>query len=539
MPPLRRVSTLAVLAGAEVAKGIALACSRIEEDLNSDDNAANSDNQIKMCEDLSQTLTELPTNLLEVLILATTNLLTKQVDRCRNSLGLPTALNLLPQPAVTLLDFGQLFTGARLSRSMNTLCRGFLKKSLARTVHLTKLVLSSKCTNDILETLGRNCAGLIELHISLSELVTDAGVSWLVPCVSQDYRAGNVSQESWTPHSGCPQLATLDLLKCWNVSPSGAQILLLGLKKLRKLLFSNMKSVMEGLLKNDNSHGPFLLEYFDSSEYDLITDLHPESANLPDTNPACWLSGPVHLPHIPQLFPHITIIRMMLSDAEVKSLTIVTNLIHVEVEFSDDPGAGLQHLLDHHPNISKFIHLFLQVGPIQGSHLVSIARNCPKLGFLRIIGFQVENTSALRSNSSFFQSLTQLHLSLYDDSYGDSSDEDDDVQAQISRHTPDIIDFFLYSAVNLQTVNIHMNFDAFLSDLFLHRLFSQNPLQQLARLSLSGPKDLNLTLSTVHWVVASLPKLRSLCVSKWSLTQKDLKTLRNDARRNNFDLVYD
>lgn len=534
MSPLKGVPTLGVLANSEVSKKVALTCSRIERYIE-DDHVGTK----QLCDDLRQTLAELPTNLLESIILTSTNLLTKQVDRSSRSDGLPTALQLLPQRAVTQLDFGQLFTGARLSRTMNSLCRAALTSSLARTVYLTKLVLSSKCTNDILETLGRNCARLTELHISLSELVTDAGVSWLVPCVSQTFRAGDVSPDGWSPHAGCPLLVTIDLLKCWNVSPSGAQLLLLGLKKLRKLLFSNMKSVMEGLWKSDeNSHGPFQLEYFDSSEYDLITECHPESDTIPDINPACWMSGPVQMIHIPQMFPHITILKMMLSDAEVQNLTIVKNLIHLEVEFSDDPGAGFQHLLDNHPNICKFVLLFLQVGPILGSHLLSIAKNCLKLGFLRIIGFQVENTSVLKPNLSHFQSLTQLHLSLYDDSYGDSSDEDE-APDQISRHTPEIIDFFLFSAINLQTVNIHMNFDAFLNDLFLHKLFSQNPLQDLTRLSLSGPKDLKLTLPTVHWVVASLPKLTSLCVSKWSVGLKELKTLRNDARRTNVDLVYD
>jgi len=535
MSPLKGVPTLGVLTTNEVSKHVALTCSRIEILIEEENSSAK-----QVCDDLEITLRELPINLLESLILTTTNMLTKQYDRSRRCHGLPTALQLLPQPAVTQLDFGQLFTGARLSRITNNLCRAALTHSLARTKYLTKLVLSSKCTNEILETLGKSCVRLTELHISLSELVTDAGVSWLVPSESQVFSAGDVRPDGWTPHhNGCPLLVTIDLLKCWNVSPSGAQLLLLGLKKLRKLLFSNMKSVMEGLLKSDdNSHGPFPLEYFDSSEYDLITESHPGSDTIPDTNPACWMSGPVQMTHIPQMFPHITILKMMLSDAEVQNLTIIKNLIHLEVEFSDDPGGGLQHLLDNHPNISKFVLLFLQVGPILSSHLISIARNCLKLGFLRIIGFQVENTSVLKPNSSHFQSLTQLHLSLYDDSEGDSSDEDE-APDQISRHTPEIIDFFLFSAVNLQTINIHMNFDAFLDDLFLHKLFSQNPLQQLTRLSLSGPKDLKLTLPTVRWVVASLPKLTSLCVSKWSVGLKELKTLRNDARRTNVDLVYD
>ena len=73
----------------------------------------------------------------------------------------------------------------------------------------------------------------------------------------------------------------------------------------------------------------------------------------------------------------------MLSDNEVKLLTNIKKLVHIEVEFSDDPGPGLQHLLDCHPNVANFILLFFQVGPILGSHLLSIAENCLKLEFLR------------------------------------------------------------------------------------------------------------------------------------------------------------
>ena len=68
-----------------------------------------------------------------------------------------------------------------------------------------------------------------------------------------------------------------------------------------------------------------------------------------------------------------------------------------------------------------------------------------KLGFLRIIGFNVENPTVLRPNSKYFQCMTQLHLSLYDDSnlYGDSSDEEE--EQDVSRHTAEIVQFFLHS----------------------------------------------------------------------------------------------
>ena len=171
---------------------------------------------------------------------------------------------------------------------MNSLCRASLQESLSRTVNLSKLVLTSKCSNDILETLGKNCFKLKDLYISLSEMVTDVGLEWLVP------KGMDVS--------GCPQLVTLDLIKCWNVSPSGARLLLLELKKLRKLLYRNMKSVMELPLQSEETGGSFCFEYFYSSEYDLVNSSEV-GMSQPDTNPACWMLGPVKMVDIPIMFP--------------------------------------------------------------------------------------------------------------------------------------------------------------------------------------------------------------------------------------------
>ena len=215
-------------------------------------------------------------------VLITINVLNNS-ERLKNSCGLAFALRYLPQPANTQLHFGQLFLETRLSRSMNSLCRSSLKESLSRTVNLSKLVLTSKCSNDILETLGKNCFKLKDLYISLSEMVMDVGIEWLVP-------------------KGCPQLVTLDLIKCWNVSPAGARLLLLELKKLRKLLYRNMKSVMELPLQSEETGGPFCLEYFDSSEYDLVTSSEV-GMSQPDTNPACWMLGPVKMVDMPIMFP--------------------------------------------------------------------------------------------------------------------------------------------------------------------------------------------------------------------------------------------
>merc|ERR1719270_2955745 len=156
-------------------------------------------------------------------------------------------------------------------------------------------------------------------------------------------------------------------------------MLLLGLKNLKKLIYSNMKSILESFEKEESQPEPLQrIEYFDSSEYSLLTDMTMD-CDLPESDPAKWMTGPVRLSAIPRLFPNVTILKMMLSDPEVAHLTEIPRLVHLELEFSDDPGSGLQTLLDTHPNIANFVLLFLQVGPIQASHLLSIGQNCVSL----------------------------------------------------------------------------------------------------------------------------------------------------------------
>jgi len=124
----------------------------------------------------------------------------------------------------------------------------------------------------LLATVGAACPALQEINVSLSEQVTDVGLTSLVPCSS---------------------LASVDLLKCWGVTPRGIAGLLLGLPRLRKLYYANMKAVMEVLRARRGTSDPststssnststtstFLLDHFDSSEYSMMLpgeDARPE-----------------------------------------------------------------------------------------------------------------------------------------------------------------------------------------------------------------------------------------------------------------------
>jgi len=555
MAPNKKVESLSVITNKFVSKQLTKLCREIDkEDTGKEwptDKTWKASGSGDSREVLQTLLSDLPTVLIDPLLHTTVTLLLKPETEFRYwgrhapAPGLHVALRLLPQASTSSLELGSLFSGARLSRDTNNLCRAALVSSLARTTNLTKLVLSSKASNDILEVVGKFCSLLTELHISMSELVTDSGLASLVPSVSRPYspvedaEAEDTETRSWSQNTGCPRLVIIDLTKCWNVSPSGAKTLLVGLRNLKKLIYSNMKCILEGFVHEEKKIKPFeRIEYFDSSEYRLITDISMDT-DIPENDPAKWMTGPVRLSAIPQMFPNVTILKMMLSDPEVAQLTEIPRLVHLELEFSDDPGPGLQTLLDTHPNIANFVLLFLQIGPIQASHLLSIGQNCVSLAFLRIIGFQIESGNQLKPSNKYFKSLSQLWLSFYDDTDEDSEDEDNP-EANISRHTPEMIEFFLASDVsNLNIVNIHMNCNHFLNDQFLYKLLGDCRLGRVTSLSLSGPDDLNISIDAVRWIMNTLPSVQSLSARKWKLTQKQIKILVREAQENNLEMSFE
>jgi len=461
--------------------------------------------------------------------------------------GLPTALRLLPRPATTSLDIGALFSGARLSRSLSVLCRQELATGLVRATRLTRLHLRSKCSDALLATVASSCPLLQEINISLSEQVTDAGLEHLHACSS---------------------LASVDLLKCWAITPAGVAGLLLALPRLRKLYFANMKAVMEELSmvkdmskgkkelsnvkeisidkeeiskeeaeeKGLNVCGPFLLEHFDSSEYSLAV---PGEGTRPEVE-SSWMDGLTSFANISVTFPWISTCRLMASDQEVAHLNFLPHLRHLEVEFSDDPGTGLLSLLNKHPNRAHFIHIFLQVGPLLASHLQALAKNCPMLQHFRLIGFKVEDAASLKDIKEDFQHLRQLNISLYD-CEEDSSDEEEEQEdaGVVGRVSVEVASFFLQSALQIEVVNLHMNFGCHLNFCYLTCLLDRNPLLHTSHFHISSPKTVQLGEEAVRLVVSRMPALTSLKVSSWDIDYHwFMKEMKEEAKRENMDITY-
>ena len=544
MPPLKKVRSLRDIANKVITKRIANYCVDIDERVTDDGAIMIDQRSVKA---LSSVLLDLPGVLLDDLIHSVIASLLRPgarqeaEDRWQSHApapGLHIALRLLPQVTSSELDLGLVFTGVspRLSQENVALCRMALVVSLGRASHLTKLVLSTKACNPILEVLGRCCPRLQELYIPMSELVTDSGIQHLVP--GKDRPRSHVMEtrkrsraKDWSKHVGCPCLVTIDLNKCWNVTPAGAKFLLQGLKRLNTLIYTNMKAIVDSFLKGRCEGEKFeKIEYFESTEYSTCC----QSLNIGHSK---WMSGVSRLSSIPKLFPNVTTLKMILSDAEVKHLVVVPKLVLLELELTDDPGPGLQHLLDHHPNIENWFHLFLlclEVGPLDSHHLTSIAEYCRRLSYLKIVGNRIENSSELKPSGKYFHYLHQLSLYLY----GHSGMREEE-EGLTSRHSPEIIEFFLRSDVsNLKTINIHMHVSHFLNDLYLRKLISKSNIGPLTRLGLTGPDFLPISVETVRWIIDYLPSIQSLLVSKWQVKCCCLKSLRNEAMEKNFDITF-
>merc|ERR1712192_152722 len=220
----------------------------------------------------------------------------------------------------------------------------------------------------------------------------------------------------------------------------------------------------------------------------------------------------------------------MASDQEVGHLISLPHFCHLEVEFSDDPGTGLLSLLNKHPNRANFVHIFLQVGPLLAS----------MLQHFRLIGFKVEDAASLKDVKEEFKHLRQLNISLYD-CEDDSSDEEEEQEdaGVVGRASVEVASFFLQSALQLEVVNLHMNFGCHLNFCYLTCLLDRNPLLHTSHFHISSPKTVQLGEEAVRLVVSRMPALTSLKVSSWDIDYHwFMKEMKEEAKRENMDITY-
>jgi len=536
MPPLLPVPTLESSACSVLSRLLAQAFARLEaNERRTRRQKAGGEEEEK---EIGEILDFLPTALLEGTAQKILNLLTSKVvpqpgsctdggwyaSHVRGGItttipGVPTALRLLLRPVTSSFDIGGFISVARLSRSFSLLCEKSLTAGLTRANRLVKLHLRRKCSDAVLAIVASSCPLIKQIDISHSEQVTNSGLKHL---------------------HFCPTLLSLNLLKCWALTPAGVGGLLLALPRIHLLFFANMTAVMEAMSmeKEEESVGPFFLQHFDNSDYTMAV---PREGVGPP-----WMDGLTSFANISTTFPHISSCRLVASDREIEHLKDLPHLRQLEVEFSDEPEDGLFSFLTEHPNRAHFTHLALETGPLLSSHLEALASNCPRLQNFRFIGFKVEDARILKNVQKDFKNLKELDICMYDGQEEESSsdeDDDEDESGLEGRFNIEVVSFFLESAINLEVVKLHMNFGSYLNSYFLSSLLDKNPLHQTSHLHISSQKTVHLDEEALRMVLRRMPELTSLKVSSWDLDYhccqaRKMKELREEARENNLDISY-
>ncbi len=112
--------------------------------------------------------------------------------------------------------------------------------------NLRVLNLTAKATNEVLHAVCLHCPHLEELNVALSN-IDDDGLKLL----------GNVSNEEGSNAvvSGCPDLTSLSIFKCWLVTPRAVARILRDMRKLRRVEYDDCVSSLRMLYSERKATG--------------------------------------------------------------------------------------------------------------------------------------------------------------------------------------------------------------------------------------------------------------------------------------------
>lgn len=175
-------------------------------------------------EELSSMVSSLPAVINENMIVKVIETIHKTFSRTRKTAGMKTCLEVLLQPHVQRLNLNGLFFKMRLQGTINTTIRNVVCSCVASMKNLMTLNMVSKCSDDILCVMSKECPEISEVNISISDLVTDKGLKALA--------------------KGCPKLENLGIYKCWIITAEGIAYVLKHSKNLKKLKCDQLGAVL-------------------------------------------------------------------------------------------------------------------------------------------------------------------------------------------------------------------------------------------------------------------------------------------------------
>ena len=443
----------------------------------------------------------LPTRTLEVILPQTIKLIADKIRKDRRHKGLIKAVECLAIDPLERLDFGALFSGVRLYGDVNRNCKLALRWCVRKMQNLTHLNLSSKCDDLTLLELAKHCQNLEEINMPLSD-ITDKGVLALcgieIPSHSID------SMPKLTEGDGCFKLNKLGLHNCGYITAAGVGSCLRNLPRLMYLSYDKLVESIEMVITIDGDYikgnKQFKIRNLDefSEFYDF--ESHPHVINT-----------------LLRVCPDLESLRFFTSDEGCDHLARIPNIKALQLE-TEDLGSGFQKLLRNYTYL-KSLHLTFR--KMSYNQVIDMSENCPNLEVIRLIGMSIENSqelNSLNSKEKCFRNLKVLDVRLVSD-----------------EHPHKWLHFLIDYSLEIEDITVSTVCSRFESN-YLTDLMKPNPMRKLQKLVLAMSPNTHLTTAVAKRIIDMLPNLNTLGVTRWNITSREIKVLKNEMHDKNLDV---
>ena len=465
-----------------------------------------SDNEVKF----KSFLVKLPRPILERIIPETLKIITNKIRKNRTHKGVLKAVQCLPQKCVQKLDFGSLFGEVRLYGHVNISLKKEIKHCLANLPNLVELNLSSKCTDEMLIELAKHCKNIEILGTPISD-ITDRGL--LALC--------GISYNNELSHQdGCFQLVRISVQNCDKITAKGVGCLLRNLPKLQYLYYDRLIDAVETVIKLDGDYlrGSKCLNIHHIDQFCDFYDFE---------------SHPDIIQAVAKVCPKVTSFRFFISDEGCRSLDQFPQFHHLQLEMSENISSEFEKLTQKFGNLVT-LHLTFRRMPHHA--LLDLGGHCPHIEVVKLIGYGITSPNLLQPNKQYFQKLKIFETRMVrSDELLEQQMDEEDLNLEIPI-TPEFVEFFLINSLNIQDITISAMM-SFLNETFLMRLFDANPMGELQRLCISPlNKITSLTSNLAFNVIMSLPNLHTIALSRWKMTAREIRQLRDTLKSQNFDV---
>lgn len=471
MPQLKSVETLQQQCFKSLAKTIHQLCVEIEENSESCNSATKAETEV------SDMIRALPSLINENMIIKVIETIHQGVSRTRRTIGLRTCLTVLLQAHVQRLDLSGLFFKMRLPGAINTAIRDVVTHKVSLTKHLSIFNMVSKCSDEILNVLSKNCPDIIEVTVTISDLVTDEGLKAL--------------------SLGCLKLEKLGIYKCWEVTENGIFSVLKNSKNLKEMQCDQLGNVL--LSKFRKTETVFKLTRFEQTQ----------SIFEPTIEDVSWIA---------KFCPDLRSVRIYVDDDNLILISQMGNLEVLELESSSILGLGFENITSQlGANLQT---LQISCDEVSQNNLMLMGRHCPKLTTLHIITATIEGDNRLVNPGNLFLSLKTLHMQVWKE----------------SSISIECFEFFLHWCKKLEYLFWKTDIEI-LTDEYLIRLLNMNPLIHSKKVVFSSDKHVPLTINSVHLILDTCPLLETLGVFSWDISEEEFSQLRQYIKINNYDLT--